>query len=126
LVSIISKKGDLNMAEEMRLTQETNPANPDLDLGLPREANEVIMSSSQSIRDSLLMRLTNMSPEELNILDSVITPEITAVLTKLLPELTDLMEMVEQGNLDMPKEMPEQAMTDQSGMPKDMGALGNM
>jgi hypothetical protein len=114
------------MAEEMRLTQETNPANPDLDLGLPREANEVIMSSSQSIRDSLLMRLTNMSPEELNILDSVITPEITAVLTKLLPELTDLMEMVEQGNLDMPKEMPEQAMTDQSGMPKDMGALGNM
>ena len=113
------------MAEEMRLTQERNPANPDLDLGLPREANEMVMKPSESIRNALLMRLTNMSPEELRMLDSVLTPEIARILVKLLPEMQDLMDMVAEGGIpeEMPQEMPTEDMT---GMPRGMGALGNV
>jgi hypothetical protein len=65
-----------------------------------------------------------MSPEELQMLDKAITPEVAGVLLKLLPELQKLIEAVEQGGVG--DAMPEDQMMDDSGMPKDMGALGNM
>ena len=53
-----------------------------------------------------------MAPEELQMLDSVITPDIASVLLRLLPELQEIIDM---------------AMSQEQPMPQDeMGALGNM
>ena len=56
-----------------------------------------------------------MSPEELKKLDSAITPDVAAVLMKLLPELKQIIDAVgAQG------EMPQQSRSPQ------MGALSGM
>ena len=94
-------------------------ANPILDAGLPKEANDVIMKPSEGIKNALFMRLSNMTPEELQMLDRAITPEVASVLIKLLPEMQQLIEMVEQGGV-------EDAMEEDQMMPTEMGALGNM
>ena len=123
------------MAEDMemigeRMPTETQmglrdrmPANPQLDMGMPPEANEVIMRPSEGIKNALYMRLTNMTPEELRMLDKAITPEVGSVLVKLLPEMQQLIEMVEQSGVGDAMEEDQMGMGD---MPKDMGALGNM
>ena len=94
-------------------------ANPILDAGLPKEANDVIMKPSEGIKNALFMRLSNMTPDELQMLDRAITPEVASVLIKLLPEMQQLIEMVEQGGV-------EDAMEEDQMMPTEMGALGNM
>jgi len=99
------------------------PANPQLDMGMPPEANEVIMRPSEGIKNALYMRLTNMTPEELRMLDKAITPEVASVLVKLLPEMQQLIEMVEQSGVGDAMEEDQMGMGD---MPRDMGALGNM
>jgi len=123
------------MAEDMemmgeRMPTETQmglrdrmPANPQLDMGMPPEANEVIMRPSEGIKNALYMRLTNMTPEELRMLDKAITPEVASVLVKLLPEMQQLIEMVEQSGVGDAMEEDQMGMGD---MPRDMGALGNM
>jgi len=45
------------MAEPMALTIDENVANPDLDLGMPKEAKDVAMSPSEGIRNALMIRL---------------------------------------------------------------------
>ena len=107
------------MAEPINMTRDENVANPDLDLGMPKEAKDVAMAPSEGIRNALMIRLTNMTPDELRMLDRAITPEVASVLIKLLPEMQQLIEMVEQGGV-------EDAMEEDQMMPTEMGALGNM
>jgi hypothetical protein len=77
------------------------------------------MTPSEGIRNALMMRLTNMTPDELRMLDRAITPEVASVLMKLLPEMQQLIEMVEQSGVG-------DAMEEDQMMPAEMGALGNM
>ena len=107
------------MAEPMNMTRDENVANPRLDTGMPKDAKDAMMSPSEGIKNALFMRLSNMTPEELNMLDRAITPEVASVLIKLLPEMQQLIEMVEQGGV-------EDAMEEDQMMPTEMGALGNM
>ena len=107
------------MAEPMNMTRDDNVANPRLDTGMPKDAKDVMMKPSEGIKNALFMRLSNMTPEELQMLDKAITPEVASVLIKLLPEMQELIEMVEQGGV-------EDAMEEDQMMPTEMGALGNM
>jgi hypothetical protein len=77
------------------------------------------MKPSEGIKNALLMRLSNMTPDELRMLDRAITPEVASVLMKLLPEMQELIEMVEQSGVG-------DAMEEDQMMPAEMGALGNM
>ena len=88
---------------------------------MPAQSRENLMKSSDSIRAVLMGRLANMSPEDLRMLDSAITPEVARVLMKLLPELQELVNAVSTSQ-------PQQARQPQQvgGMPREMGALGNM
>ncbi len=90
---------------------------------MPAEARTNLMKSSDGIRAVLMSRLANMGPEELRMLDSAITPEVARVLMKLLPELQELVQAVAGQSKGMQRQAaPQQA----GGMPKNMGALGNM
>jgi len=104
--------------EPMRMDGAT--ANPLA--AMPAQGRENLMKSSESIRAVLMARLANMGPEELRMLDSAITPEVARVLMKLLPELQELVEAVAgQG-----AQMQQQRRAPAGGMPREMGALGNM
>ena len=107
------------MAEPMNMTRDDNVANPRLDTGMPKEAKDVMMKPSEGIKNALLMRLSNMTPEELRMLDEAITPKVASVLMKLLPEMQELIAMVEQSGVG-------DAMEEDQMMPAEMGALGNM
>ena len=78
---------------------------------MPPEAVERLMQPSEEIGAVLVARLSNMSPEELRMLDSAITPQVAQVLMRLLPELAELVAQIDQGG------QGEDAM---------MGALGSM
>jgi hypothetical protein len=107
------------MAEPMNMTRDDNVANPLLDTGMPKEAKDVMMKPSEGIKNALLMRLSNMTPDELRMLDEAITPKVASVLMKLLPEMQELIAMVEQSGVG-------DAMEEDQMMPAEMGALGNM
>ena len=79
--------------------------------GMPPEAVERLMQPSEEIGAVLVARLSNMSPDELRMLDSAITPQVAQVLMRLLPELAELVAQIDQGG------QGEDAM---------MGALGSM
>jgi hypothetical protein len=113
------------MAEEMGMMGEQPPMESQRQMSdiVPPEAREQVMGSSKTVATILMTRLTQMNPDELQMLDKAITPEVASVLIKLLPELKDLIDAVEQGGVG--DAMPEDQMMD-DGMPKDMGALGNM
>jgi hypothetical protein len=100
------------MPDHMDMTGATN----DPMAVMPPEAREALMQPDEEIGAVLVARLANMSPEELRLLDSAITPEVARVLMKLLPELRQVVDAVESG------EMTEQANPD---MPQ-MGALSGM
>ena len=113
------------MAEEMGMMGEQPPMESQIQMSdiVPPEAREQVMGSSKTVATILMTRLTQMNPDELQMLDKAITPEVASVLIKLLPELKDLIDAVEQGGVA--DAMPEDQMMDDD-MPKDMGALGNM
>jgi hypothetical protein len=111
------------MAEEMGMMGEQPPMESQMQMGM-QEAGDKIMQSSKTVATILMTRLTNMSPEELQMLDKAITPDVAGVLIKLLPELQQIIETVESSGVA--DAMPEDQMMDDDGMPKDMGALGNM
>jgi hypothetical protein len=75
-------------------------------------AVETLMQPSQEIQAVLVSRLSNMSPEDLRMLDTIITPEVARILVRLLPELQELIDMA---NNQQP--MPEE---------EQMGALSGM
>ena len=62
---------------------------------MPPEAREALMQPDEGIQAVLFARLSNMTPEELQLLDAAITPEVARVLMKLLPELDALVSAVE-------------------------------
>ena len=76
-------------------------------------AVEGLMKPSQEIQAVLVARLSSMSPDELKVLDGAITPEVARILMQLLPELQEIINMIESA--------PQQPAPDQG-----MGALGNM
>ena len=80
---------------------------------MPQEAKDNLMQSDEEIKAVLVSRLANMTPEELQLLDSAITPEVASVLLKLLPELQELIDAIS-------------GQTEQMSPEQDMGALGNM
>ena len=83
--------------------------------GMPTEAKENLMMPSDEIGAVLMARLVNMSPQELQMLDSAISPDVAKVLIKLLPELRELISQIEKmgaGGQQMAQ--------------RQMGALGNM
>ena len=93
--------------------------------GVPRAdefemATRNLMSADPDIQTVLVSRLSQMSPEELRLMDQALTPEVASVLLKLLPELKELIDLIGQ----QPQAKAEEKMEDD--MPKDMGALGNM
>ena len=110
------------MAEEMGMMGEQPPMESQMQMGM-QEAGDKIMQSSKTVATILMTRLTNMSPDELQMLDRAITPDVAGVLIKLLPELQQIIETVESSGVA--DAMPEDQMMDDD-MPKDMGALGNM
>ena len=110
------------MAEEMGMMGEQPPMKSQMQMGM-QEAGDKIMQSSKTVATILMTRLTNMSPEELQMLDKAITPDVAGVLIKLLPELQQIIETVESSGVA--DAMPEDQMMD-DGMPEEMGALGNI
>lgn len=110
------------MAEEMDNMGENPPMESQMQMGAEQEARQKVMGSSKTVATILMSRLMEMSPEELQMLDKAITPDVAGVLIKLLPELKDLIDAVEQGGVG--DAMPEDQNMDD--MPEQMGALGNM
>tara|TARA_Y100000385_G_scaffold275790_1_gene320635 strand:+ start:700 stop:1038 length:339 start_codon:yes stop_codon:yes gene_type:complete len=109
--------------EEMAMMGEQPPMESQMQMGAEQEAKQKIMGSSKTVASVLMSRLMEMSPSELQMLDKAITPDVAGVLIKLLPELQDIIEAVEQGGVA--DAMPEDQMMD-DGMPEEMGALGNI
>tara|TARA_R110002072_G_scaffold194980_2_gene352356 strand:- start:242 stop:580 length:339 start_codon:yes stop_codon:yes gene_type:complete len=109
--------------EEMAMMGDQPPMESQMQMGAEQEAKQKIMGSSKTVASVLMSRLMEMSPSELQMLDKAITPDVASVLIKLLPELKDIIEAVEQGGVA--DAMPEDQMMD-DGMPEEMGALGNI
>ncbi|MDO7613007.1 MAG: hypothetical protein MUQ75_02145 [Crocinitomicaceae bacterium] len=109
--------------EEMAMMGDQPPMESQMQMGAEQEAKQKIMNSSKTVASVLMSRLMEMSPSELQMLDKAITPDVASVLIKLLPELKDIIEAVEQGGVA--DAMPEDQMMD-DGMPEEMGALGNI
>tara|TARA_R110001592_G_scaffold356602_1_gene658832 strand:- start:777 stop:1145 length:369 start_codon:yes stop_codon:yes gene_type:complete len=122
LVNTISKKGDLIMAEEMGMMGQSPMEMTD---EMKQQATQSLMTPDENIQAVLMSRLTQMSPEELQALDSAVSPTVEAALLKLLPELGELINALSMQGEGMEQGIQEE-MVDESGMPKDMGALGNM
>ena len=110
------------MAREPMMMESMEGANMNAEnpmRNLPPEAMKNLLQPDEEIAAILVARLSAMSEQELQMLDTVITPEVASVLMKLLPELQELIAAVEGGGGEqMAAPMPEQA--------PDMGALGGM
>ena len=100
----------------------------DMGINMPEEAKENLKKPSESIQIVLMSRLAEMTPEELQKLDSAITPDVMSVLIKLLPELAELIEKI--GGMSEDEEMEKDDMQQeemQQNMPEEqMGALANV
>ena len=127
-------------------TKEKKMALEDMGINMPPEAKQALSRPSEKMKVVLMSRLAEMSPEELQSLDKVITPEVLDVIMKLLPELGALIEQVmrSEPQEDMsPQEMAQDDVQEvrvrQDEMPQedmnmagermpeeDMGALANM
>ena len=101
---------DMMMPQEM-MPQEMQAPMPPQDMmpqdpmaEMPQEARDAVMRPSEELALVLMARLSNMSPEELQMLDTVITPEVARVLVRLLPELAEIINSIEGS----PEEMQEQ------------------
>lgn len=92
------------MPQEMQapMPQDMMPQDPMAEM--PQEARDAVMRPSEELALVLMARLSNMAPEELQMLDTVITPEVARVLVRLLPELAEIINSIE----GTPAEMQEQ------------------
>jgi hypothetical protein len=117
----------------------------DMGINMPEEAKARLAQPSEKMKVVLMSRLAEMSPDELQALDKIITPEVLDVIMKLLPELgaliQEVMKMPEEAmqEQEMPQEDMQEARMRQDEMPEDdmamarermpeedMGALANM
>mgnify|MGYP003121061766 FL=1 len=71
------------------------PARQDPLESMPMEARNMMMEPDEEIEIVLMARLANISPEDLSVLDAAITPEVSMILMKILPELGDILDKVE-------------------------------
>lgn len=85
------------------------------------EARKMIFNPSEEMQTVLMMRLTEMTEEELNALDKAISPDVMNVLMKFLPELGMLIQKI----ADIKEgEEPKMQETKEEMRPEDdMGAL---
>ena len=94
----------------------------DMGINMPEEAKQNLKKPSESIQIVLMSRLAEMTPEELQKLDTAITPDVMSVLIKLLPELAQLIEQIGGMEENQMQEEPQR-----QSMPEDnMGALANV
>ena len=117
----------------------------DMVINMPEQAKARLAETSEKMKVVLMSRLAEMSPDELQALDKIITPEVLDVIMKLLPELgaliQEVMKMPEEAmqEQEMPQEDMQQARMRQDEMPQDdmamagermpeedMGSLANM
>jgi len=96
---------DMMMPPEMMPQEMQAPMPPQDPMAeMPQEARDAVMQPSEELALVLMARLSNMAPEELQMLDTVITPEVARVLVRLLPELAEIINSIE----GTPAEMQEQ------------------
>jgi len=117
----------------------------DMGINMPEEAKARLAQPSEKMKVVLMSRLAEMSPDELQALDKIITPEVLDVIMKLLPELgaliQEVMKMPEEAmqEQEMPQDDVQEVRVRQDEMPQDdmamarermpeedMGALANM
>ena len=117
----------------------------DMGINMPEQAKARLAEPSEKMKVVLMSRLAEMSPDELQALDKIITPEVLDVIMKLLPELgaliQEVMKMPEEAmqEQEMPQEDMQEARMRLDEMPQDdmamagermpeedMGALANM
>jgi|TARA_R110002153_G_scaffold73653_2_gene192121 hypothetical protein len=114
--------------EEMMMQQMSNapqPAMPSMEGAsmpspmndMPPEAVSRLMKPSEEIGAVLMARISNMSPEDLRMLDQAISPDVIQILMKLLPELAQIIQRVGEQNAPPTSPMPQD---------RQMGALGGM
>ena len=88
------------------------------------EARKMIFNSSEEMQTVLMMRLAEMTEEELNALDEAITPKVMNVLVKFLPELQMLIEKIGETREQPAQEEVQEPMAEQELPPEEtMGAL---
>tara|TARA_R110001632_G_scaffold96437_2_gene202778 strand:+ start:213 stop:560 length:348 start_codon:yes stop_codon:yes gene_type:complete len=92
---------------------------------LPPEAMKNLLQPDEEIAAMLIARLSAMSEQELQMLDTVITPEVAQVLMKLLPELQELIKSI-GGELGVSNSAPAPASRQAPQAAPQMGALGGM
>jgi len=81
------------------------PARQDPLESMPAEARNMLMEPDEEIEIVLMARLANIPQEDLNVLDAAITPEVSMILMKILPELGDILDKVADATPAPP--MPE-------------------
>lgn len=80
---------------------ETQIDEPELPFDRDNEAAEGEMpkgGSNDQFRGMLVQRLATLSPEEKQTLDMAITPQVASVLSKVLPELGDIIAQVAEAS----------------------------
>ena len=109
---------DMMMMPQEMMPQEMQAPMPPQDMmpqdpmaEMPQEARDAVMQPSEELALVLMARLSNMAPEELQMLDTVITPEVARVLVRLLPELAEIINSIEGTP---------------AGMQEQIGALSSM
>ena len=100
------------MGERPPMDMPMEAVPPNVMQQMPPEAHMRLMQPSEEVGAVLLARLSNMSSEELRMLDAAITPDVAGVLMKLLPELQQIISQV--GSQQQAPRQPQ------------MGALSNM
>ena len=104
------------MEEQMMMEGASMPRGegmmPSMEQAIPPEAMQMMMQPDEAITSVLLVRLNNMSEDELALLDKIVTPESAAILMKLLPEFRELIDAM--ASMQEQPEGPE------------MGALGGL
>lgn len=68
----------------------------------PEEERGEEEETSEEFRELLVKRIASLSPEEKAQLDELITPEVAGILSRVLPELSDIIERVAGGGEDRP------------------------
>lgn len=93
---------------------------------IPPEAMQRMMQSDDAIQAVLMVRLNQMTKEELEALDAAITPDVAAVLVKLLPEFREIIEAMASGQAAEAMASVEEPSMPAPRQEPDMGALGNL
>jgi hypothetical protein len=131
-----TKQRKFKMARDPMMQQ--SPAMPDMAganmrggnpmQDLPQKGKDNLAKPQAEIAAVLVARLGLMSPQELEMLDMAITPEVADVLLKLLPELAELIDAVQGQGLQPQAAGPRQAAPAPRQAPpaSQMGALGSV